>query len=89
MIFEAAITVIYNYSDVSLGTFRDRGSPGGFPEGENKTCTLVYWQSSKVKRVVKSTLAAERFAKVEGACIPYQICSLSYFEIIHLRVKFC
>ena len=47
------------YSDVSLGNLKDGGSQRGFLiflEGENKKFGLVYCQSSKVKRVVKSTL---------------------------------
>ena len=78
------------YSDASLGNLRDGGSRAGFLvflEGEHKKFSLVYWQPSKEKRVVKSTLAAECLAELEGASL------LDLFYMIfcsyHLRVKFC
>ena len=67
------------YSDASLGNLRDGGSQGEFLvflEGENKKFSLVYWQSSKLKRVVKSTLAAECLAEVGGAEMAFLIRSV-------------
>ena len=36
----------------------------------------IYWQSRKLKRVVKSTLAAETLALVEGAEVSFYIASI-------------
>ena len=53
------------FSDASFGNLPDCGSQGGMvifltsPEG--KRCP-IYWQSKKIRRVVKSTLAAETLA---------------------------
>ena len=80
------------YSDASLVNLRDGGSQGGFLvflEGENKKFSLVYWQLSKVKRVVKSTLAAECFAELEGAEMAFVIRSV-LCDILQLSfIKFC
>ena len=47
-----------------------------FLEGENKKFSLVYWQSSEVKIVVKSTLAADCLAELKGAEMVFLIRSV-------------
>ena len=57
------------YTDASFGNLNNGGSQGGFAillEGENEEC-LVMWKSHKLKRVIKSTFAAETLALVDGA----------------------
>ena len=84
------------YSDASLGNLRDAGSQVGFSiflEGENKKFRLVYWQSSKVKRVAESTLVAECLAdqELEGAGMAFLFLDLfcMIFCNYHLGVTFC
>ena len=58
------------YSDASFGNLAGGGSQGGYiiflsdPDGSR--CPLS-WQSRKVRRVVKSTLAAETLALLDAA----------------------
>ena len=56
------------YTDASLGNLPCGGSQGGhivfITDGEN-LCPIA-WHSKKIKRVVKSTLAAETLALLEG-----------------------
>lgn len=58
------------YSDASFGNLPDGGSQGGFVvflrDAEGSRCP-IFWQSRKIKRVVKSTLAAEALALLDGA----------------------
>ena len=62
--------VIECYSDASFANLPDSGSQGAFilflcdPNGHQ--CP-IQWQSRKIRRVVKSTLAAEALALLEGA----------------------
>ena len=62
--------IIECFSDASFGNLSDGGSQGGFviflKDGEGRRCP-VYWQSRKLRRVVKSTLSAETLALVECA----------------------
>ena len=58
------------YSDASFANLLDGGSQGGyviFLQGENGEYLPISWQSKRVKRVVKSTLAAETLAMVDAA----------------------
>ena len=58
------------YSDASHANLIDGGSQGGyviFLQGKNGNYLPVSWQSKRVKRVVKSTLAAETLAMVDAA----------------------
>ena len=58
--FETLRVVTYN--DASLGNLRGGGSQGGFVSflaDEGNMCAPVMWQSRKLKRVVKSAMAAE------------------------------
>ena len=68
---------IVGYSDASFANLRDGGSQGGyiiFLVGSNKNYMPIAWQSKRIKRVVKSTLAAETLAMVDlaEACIFYR-----------------
>ena len=50
------------YNDASFGNLKDGGSQGGFVSflaDETNVCSPVMWQSRKLKRVVKSTMASE------------------------------
>ena len=58
------------YSDASYANLRDGGSQGGyliFVSDEQNNRSLVSWQSRRVRRVVKSTLAAEALALLDAA----------------------
>ncbi|KAG0710632.1 Retrovirus-related Pol polyprotein from transposon RE1 [Chionoecetes opilio] len=58
------------FSDASFANLAGNGSQGGFAiflrDDGGKRCP-VYWQSRKIKRVVKSTLSAEALALLECA----------------------
>ena len=58
------------YTDAAFGNLPDRGSQGGtiifLKDSFGQRCPL-FWQSKKLKRVVRSTLAAEASALAEGA----------------------
>jgi hypothetical protein len=58
------------YSDASFGNLQGGGSQGGYVVflADHRGCKcLVSWQSRKVRRVVKSTLAAETLALLDAA----------------------
>ena len=53
------------YADASHGNLCDGGSQSGyliFLVGENRKSSLINWQSKRIKRVVRSSLAAETLA---------------------------
>ena len=57
------------YADASWGNLPDGGSQGGylmFLVGEDGTANLVSWQSRRIKRVARSTIAAETLSSVEA-----------------------
>lgn len=58
------------YTDAAFGNLPDSGSQGGtiifLKDSSGQRCPL-FWQSKKLKRVVRSTLAAEASALAEGA----------------------
>ena len=58
------------YSDASFANLGDCGSQGGFviflPDENGHRCPIM-WKSRKVRRVVKSTLAAETLALLDAA----------------------
>ena len=65
------------YCDASFGSLESCGSQGGyvvFLEGSNGNHMPISWQSNRIKRVVKSTHAAETLAMVDAmeASIYYQ-----------------
>ena len=75
---------IVAYSDASFGNLTDRGSQGGyiiFLVGSNDKYMPIAWQSKRVGRVVKSTLAVETLAMVDmaEACIFYRKLLLEMF----------
>ena len=58
------------FSDASYGNLCDGGSQGGylvFLSDDNGGRSLVSWQSKRIRRVVKSTLAAECLALLDAA----------------------
>ena len=57
------------FSDASFGNLADGGSQGGyviFLKGMNGKINPVAWQSKKIRRVVRSTLASEALALADG-----------------------
>ena len=57
------------YADASLGNLPDGGSQGGhviFLVDSNGKCAPVAWQSLRIRRVVRSTLAAETLAMADA-----------------------
>ena len=57
------------FADAAFANLHNGASQGGFIvflECKNK-CVPLFWQSKKLKRVVKSTLSAETMALMEGA----------------------
>ena len=57
------------FNDSSFGNLCDGGSQGYiiFLEGQNGNCSPLMWQSKKIRRVVRSTMAAETLLQVEAA----------------------
>lgn len=58
------------YSDASYGNLPDGSSQGGFIiflSDKHNTAVPISWSSTKIKRIVRSTLAAESMALQEGA----------------------
>lgn len=65
-IFEASIVVV---SDASYANLPDGSSQGGyviFMVDSSGRCCPLSWQSRKIRKVCKSTLAAEGWSLVEG-----------------------
>lgn len=57
------------FSDASFGNLSDGGTQGGHLivlMGENGKFSPLSWQSKKVKRIVRSTLAGETLAMSDG-----------------------
>ena len=68
---------IMAYCDASFGGLDNGGSQGGliiFVVGENNNVVPIVWMSRRIKRVVKSTHAAETLALVDvmEACVFYR-----------------
>ena len=58
------------YTDAAFANLPGKASQGGyviFLQGVNGKYSPIAWKSKKIKRVVKSTMAAETLALVEGA----------------------
>ena len=77
---------IVAYTDASFGNLIDGGSQGGyiiFLVGSYDKDIPIAWQSKRVRRVVKSTLAAETVAMVDmaEACIFYRKLQLEIFQV--------
>ena len=78
---------LVGFSDASFANLRDGGSQGGyiiFVVGDNKKYMPIAWQSRRIRRVVKSTLAAETLAMVDlaEACVFYRKLLL---ELLNLK----
>ena len=78
---------IVAYSDASFANLEDGGSQGGyiiFVVGSNGNYFPVHWQSKRIRRVVKSTQAAETLAMVDlaEACIFYKT---FFCELLHIE----
>ena len=63
--------IIICYTDAALGNLNDGvDSTGGFvifiTNADRKECAVLDWQSNKIRRVVRSTLAAEALSLCEG-----------------------
>ena len=62
------------FADASYANLRDGGSQGGFVifimDNKKNACPIA-WSSKRIKRVVKSTLAAETLSMVEAAEMAY------------------
>lgn len=59
------ITKLVCFTDAAFGNLPDGGSQGSyllFLVGENGDCNLLSWQSKRLKRVARSSLAAESLA---------------------------
>ena len=77
---------IVAYSDASFANLKDGGSQGGyiiFLLGSNNKYMPIAWQSKRIRRVVKSTLAAETLAMVDmaEACIFYRKLLLELLQL--------
>lgn len=63
--------VIESYHDASFGNLENGGSQGGFVvfmgNKNNRLKSPIMWQSRKIRRVVKSTMASETLACVDCA----------------------
>ena len=57
------------YVDASFGNLPDGGSQGAYVVylSDGVSRSLVSWQSRKLRRIVKSTLAAETLSPIDGA----------------------
>ena len=73
------------YSDASFGNLPDGGSQGGFvimALGETGKVNPVTWQSKKIRRVVRSTLASEALALADGIDCATSVATL-YNELMY------
>lgn len=71
------------YTDAAFGNLQNGGSQGAyliFLTDENKNCNLISWQSKRIRRIVRSSLAAETLALSEGIDAALYISTL-YNEI--------
>ena len=73
------------FTDGAHGNLVDGGNQGGyfvFLAGENGKCGLISWQSKRIQRVVKSSLAAETLSMsdgIDGAAFVNALLSEIYF----------
>ena len=69
---------IISYADASFANLSDGGTQGGYitviAAGGN--CGVISWQSRKIRRIVRSTLAAETIACIDGADSGYLLSTL-------------
>ena len=77
--FDLKSCTVVTYTDASFANLPNAGSQGGFVSllvDQNGLYCPVAWQSRKIRRVVKSTLAAECLAAVEAAEISIYIATV-------------
>lgn len=70
---------VASYSDASFNNLGDGGSQGAyiiFLYDKSGQCVPVSWSSNRIKRVVRSTLAAETLAFTEGADSAFYVANL-------------
>ena len=78
---------LFVYTDASLGNLKDVGSQGAylvFLLDESDNCSLVTWQSKRLKRILRSSLADETIAMLDGIDAGVYIAQL-FFEILKVR----
>ena len=82
------------HAEVSHGNLWDGGSQFGysiFLVGQNKKCSIVNWQSKRIKRVVRSSLAAETLALSDaiddGIYISELISELVFNGVKHIPIE--
>ena len=82
------------YADASHGNLPDGGSQLGyliFLVGENKKCSILNWQSKRIKHVSRSSLAAETLplsdAIEDGIYIFELISELVFNGIKHIPIE--
>ena len=67
------------FSDAAIGNLTDGGSPGGyviFLVGKSKRFSPIWWNSKKIRRAVRSTLAAETTSMCEAIDVAVFIATL-------------
>ena len=77
------------FSDASWGNLPDGGSQGGhliFIMGEGGEANLISWQSRRLKRIARSTLAAETLS-VMGGCDSSILLATQISEIFENNLK--
>ena len=75
---------LFVYTDASFGNLKDGGSEGGylvFLLDESNNCNFITWQSKRLKRIPRSSLAAETIALLDGIDAVVYIAQL-FFEIL-------
>ena len=73
---------LFVYTEVSFGNLKNGGSQGAylvFLLDQKDICNLITWQSKQLKRILKSSLAAETIALLNG--IGVYVAQL-FFEIL-------
>ena len=73
------------FTDAAFGNLPDGGSQGSylmFIVGENGSCNLLSWQSKRLKRIARSSLAAESLAMSDGVDAAIYIGTM-YNEIMY------
>ena len=75
------------FTDASFNNLLKGGSQGGqitfITNGNNNSCPL-YWNSSKIKRFVRSTIAAKTLSLVDGCDVAIYINNL-LSELLHTK----
>ena len=81
------------YTDASYANLSDRFSSAAeyliLLKGKNERICPISWSSCKIKRVVKSTLAAEALSLVEGLDACYFVRSIlqEMFKVKDIKIK--